>query len=185
MSDDRGLRHRGSQDRPGPPQAGLPGCGQPLRPWGRARERTVRDLGGALVTVRPDRASCPGCEVTHVVLDAGLLPRRAYAAGLIGQALVAAALGSGHRRIARDLAVPAGTVAAGSAAPAGPPPSCASPASAPSWHLARTACGLDPPTSWAARWSTWRPRRWSSAAAAGWSTPAGGRGSTCSPAAGC
>src|SRR6266536_2719380 len=79
---------------------GCPGCGQPLRPWGRARERTVRDLGGALVTVRPDRASCPGCEVTHVVLDAGLLPRRAYAAGL----------GSGHRRIARDLAVPAGTV---------------------------------------------------------------------------
>jgi hypothetical protein len=44
------------------------------------------------------------------VLDAGLLSRRAYAAGLIGQALVAAALGSGHRRIARDLAVPAGTV---------------------------------------------------------------------------
>src|SRR6266702_1013900 len=89
---------------------GCPGCGQPLRPWGRARERTVRDLGGALVTVRPDRAFCTGCEVTHVVLDAGLLPRRAYAAGLIGQALVAAALGSGHRRIARDLAVPAGTV---------------------------------------------------------------------------
>jgi transposase-like protein len=89
---------------------GCPGCGQPLRPWGHARERTVRDLGGELVTVRPDRPLCPGCEVTHVVLDAGLLPRRAYAAGLIGQALVAAALGSGHRRIARDLAVPAGTV---------------------------------------------------------------------------
>ena len=52
----------------------------------------------------------PGCDVTHVVLDAGLLPRRAYAAGLIGQALVASALGSGHRRIAGDLAVPAGTV---------------------------------------------------------------------------
>ena len=89
---------------------GCPGCGQPLRPWGHARERTVRDLGGTLVTVRPDRAWCPGCDVTHVVLDAGLLPRRAYAAGLIGRALVAAALGSGHRRIARALAVPAGTV---------------------------------------------------------------------------
>ena len=89
---------------------GCPGCGQPLRPWGHARERTVRDLDGTLVTVRPDRALCPGCDVTHVVLDAGLLPRRAYAAGLIGQALVAAALGSGHRRIARDLAVPAGTM---------------------------------------------------------------------------
>ena len=89
---------------------GCPGCGQPLRPWGHARERTVRDRGGALVTVRPDRAWCPGCDVTHVVPGAGLLPRRAYAAGLIGQALVAAALGSGHRRIASDLAVPAGTV---------------------------------------------------------------------------
>ena len=88
---------------------GCPDCGQPLRPWGHARERTVRDLDGTLVTVRPDRALCTGCDVTHVVLDAGLLPRRAYAAGLIGQALAAAALGSGHRRIARDLAVPAGT----------------------------------------------------------------------------
>ena len=85
-------------------------CGQPLRPWGHARERTVRGLGGALMTVRPDRAVCTGCGLTHVVLDAGLLPRRAWSAGLIGQALVAAALGSGHRRIARDLDVPAGTV---------------------------------------------------------------------------
>jgi hypothetical protein len=89
---------------------GCPDCGQPLRPWGHARERTVRDTGGTLMTVRPDRALCTGCAATHVVLDAGLLPRRAYAAGLIGQALVAAALGHGHRRIARDLAVPAGTV---------------------------------------------------------------------------
>jgi hypothetical protein len=89
---------------------GCPDCGQPLRPWGHARERTVRDLDGTLVRLRPDRTFCIGCDVTHVVLDAGLLPRRAYAAGLIGQALVAAALGSGHRRIARELAVPAGTV---------------------------------------------------------------------------
>ena len=87
-----------------------PDCGQALKPWGRARERTVRGLGGELVMVRPDRTPCAGCRVTHVVLDAGLLPRRAYAAGLIGQALVAAALGSGHRRVACDLAVPAGTV---------------------------------------------------------------------------
>jgi len=48
--------------------------------------------------------------VTHVVLDAALLPRRAYAARLIGHALVAAVRGSGHRRIALDLDVPAGTV---------------------------------------------------------------------------
>lgn len=89
---------------------GCPACDQPLRPWGHARERTIRDLDGALLTVRPDRALCTGCGVTHVVLDAGLLPRRAYAAGLIGQALVASALEHGHRRIAAGLAVPAGTV---------------------------------------------------------------------------
>jgi len=89
---------------------GCPDCGQPLRPWGHARRRTVRELGGVLAAVRPDRALCTGCGVTHVVLDAGLLPRRAYAAGVAGQALVAAALGHGHRRVARDLAVPAGTV---------------------------------------------------------------------------
>ena len=89
---------------------GCPDCGQPLRPWGHARRRTVRELGGVLAAVRPDRALCTGCGVTHVVLDAGLLPRRAYAAGVAGQALVAAALGHGHRRVVRDLAVPAGTV---------------------------------------------------------------------------
>jgi len=65
---------------------------------------------GALLTVVPDRARCTGCGITHVVLDAGLLPRRAYAADLAGQALVAAAWGRGHRLIARDLAVPQGTV---------------------------------------------------------------------------
>jgi transposase-like protein len=87
-----------------------PDCGQALKPWGRARERTVCELGGALLTAVPDRARCTGCGITHVVLDAGLLPRRAYAAPLIGQALVAAARGRGHRRIARDLDVPHGTV---------------------------------------------------------------------------
>lgn len=34
-----------------------PDCGQALRPWGRARERAVRELGGALLTVRP--GPCP------------------------------------------------------------------------------------------------------------------------------
>jgi transposase-like protein len=87
-----------------------PDCGQALKPWGRARERTIRELGGVPLTVIPDRARCTGCDATHVVLDAGLLPRRAYTAGLIGQALAAAARGRGHRLIARDLAVPHGTV---------------------------------------------------------------------------
>jgi hypothetical protein len=89
---------------------GCPGCGQPLRPWGHARERTIRDTGGELLTVRPDRAMCTGCGATHVVPGAGLLPRPACTIGLIGQALVASALGHGHRPITGDLAVPAGTV---------------------------------------------------------------------------
>ncbi len=89
---------------------GCPDCGKPLRPWGHGRERTVRDLHGTSVTTRPDRARCPACQVTHVVLDAALLPRRAYAARLIGQALVAAARRSGHRHIGLDLDIPAGTV---------------------------------------------------------------------------
>jgi Domain of unknown function (DUF6431) len=157
-----------------------PACDQPLRPWGHARERTIRDLDGALLTVRPDRALCTGCGVSHVVLDAGLLPRRAYAAGLIGQALVASALQHGHRRIAAGLAVPAGTVRGwirgarrsatwlritGIRA-------VLAPATMSCWPGAAL-------TSWAPRWSIWRPRRWSSAAGTGWSTPAGGRGSTC------
>jgi hypothetical protein len=89
---------------------GCPGRGQPLRPWGHARERTVRGTGGTALTIRPDRALCTGCGATHVVLDAGLLPRRAYAAALIGQVLVASVRGCGHRPVAAGLAVPAGTV---------------------------------------------------------------------------
>ena len=81
-----------------------------MKPWGRARERTIRELGGGVLAVIPDRARCTGCDATHVVLDARLLPRRACTAGLIGQALVAAARGRGHRLIPRDLEVPRGTV---------------------------------------------------------------------------
>ena len=79
----------------GPPDAVLPGLRPAAAAVGHARQRTVRELGGGLVTVRPDRARCAICRVTHVVLDAGLLPRRAYTAGLIGQALVAVARGTG------------------------------------------------------------------------------------------
>jgi Domain of unknown function (DUF6431) len=102
MDDDRGLRHDGGQDRAGRRKLGCPDCGQPLRPWGHARERTIRDTGGTLVTIRPDRALCTGCGASHVVLDAGLLPRRACTADLIGQALVASALGRGHRLAAEQ-----------------------------------------------------------------------------------
>jgi hypothetical protein len=49
--------------------------------------------------VRQDRALCTGCAVTHIALDAGLLPRSAGPAALIGRALVAA----GMTRYAADL----------------------------------------------------------------------------------
>lgn len=87
-----------------------PDCGGILRPWGRARPRTVRDADGGELVVRPDRARCTGCRATHVVLDAALLPRRAYTARVIGHALLGAARGRGHRPIAAELAVPADTV---------------------------------------------------------------------------
>jgi len=45
----------------------------------------------------------------RVLLDARLLPRRGYAVALIGTALLGAASGSGHRPVARELAVPDGT----------------------------------------------------------------------------
>ena len=74
-----------------------PDCGQPLRPWGRARERTVREPGGAVAAVRPGRARCTGCGVTHVVLDA--LPARARPdeLGDAQDALGAAAMAMGDR----------------------------------------------------------------------------------------
>jgi transposase-like protein len=87
-----------------------PDCRAALKPWGQARPRTVRDLGGGLVAVRPDRARCTGCRRTHVVLDAGLLPRRAYTVRFLGQALAGAVGGRGHRQIASELGAPEGTV---------------------------------------------------------------------------
>lgn len=87
-----------------------PECGGRLRPWGRARPRTIRDTDGSDLVVRPDRARCTACQATHVVLDAALLPRRAYTAHVIGRALLGAARGQGHRPIAAQLAVPEGTV---------------------------------------------------------------------------
>lgn len=87
-----------------------PDCTAPVRPWGRARTRTVRDRDGQRRTARPDRARCTGCHGTHVLLDARLLAHRGYTIALVGQALLAAATGAGHRRIAADLDVPPGTV---------------------------------------------------------------------------
>jgi hypothetical protein len=88
-------------------QVVCPDCRGALRPWGWARPRGVFGLAGVL---QPRRARCAGCLVTHVLLPVTVLLRRAYAVGLIGSALVARAGGLGHRRIGRQLRVPAATV---------------------------------------------------------------------------
>ena len=69
-----------------------PGCLGVLRPWGWARPRGVHGMDGVL---RPRRTRCAGCLVTHVLLPVTLLLRRAYAAEVIGAALLARATGRG------------------------------------------------------------------------------------------
>jgi hypothetical protein len=89
---------------------GCDGCGSSFKPWGYARERTIRDRDGRRRLVRPRRVRCRGCQVTHVLLPAHAAPRRADSASVILGALLAKAAGRGHRSIAAELSLPAGTV---------------------------------------------------------------------------
>lgn len=86
-----------------------PGCAGVLAPWGYARRRTSRREHDR-VTHRPRRACCSGCGVTHVLLPATWLVRRADAVSVIGAALLAKAAGGGHRAIATLLGRAPGTV---------------------------------------------------------------------------
>lgn len=86
-----------------------PACCSALSGWGYARQREVRDRVGGLV-LRPRRVICRSCDVTHVLLPASVLLRRADTVGVIGAALLAKAGGAGHRRVAAVLDRPAGTV---------------------------------------------------------------------------
>jgi hypothetical protein len=81
-------------------------CGGELAPWGHARERGVRGVG----TIRPRRARCAGCLVTHVLLAVSCLLRRADGVNVIGAALRRKATGAGHRPIAESLRRPVSTV---------------------------------------------------------------------------
>ena len=87
-----------------------PGCRAPLRRWGHARARDVRDSGSTTLTLRPRRARRASCGGTHVLLLAAVLPRRADTTAVIGTALQASARGIGYRRIAAQLGRPASTV---------------------------------------------------------------------------
>jgi hypothetical protein len=94
-----------------------PWCGGVLARWGHGAERRVRLPGGPdrlgrfrQVALVPRRARCRECGVTHVLLPAWCLARRADAGEVIGQALEAKAAGAGHRVIAGRLGRPAPTV---------------------------------------------------------------------------
>jgi hypothetical protein len=87
-----------------------PGCQGRLAPYGHARRRRVFGPGRVARAVRPRRSRCAACKVTHVLLPADLLARRADGVGVIGRALADAARGRGHRRIAAGLGISADTV---------------------------------------------------------------------------
>jgi hypothetical protein len=87
-----------------------PGCAGALRIWSPARTRRVQLPGGQWRSLRPDRARCRACCVTHVLLPAWCLPRRAYSTEVVGTALLAAAQGAGYARAAAAAGAPTSTV---------------------------------------------------------------------------
>ena len=87
-----------------------PGCGGRLGGWGHAVRRPVFRAGRVAVAVRPRRARCGSCGVTHVLLPAWLLVRRCDGTAVIGDMLARAARGQGFRSIAAATGVPEGTV---------------------------------------------------------------------------
>lgn len=85
-----------------------PACSEGvLGGWGYARARRVEGLGDP---VRPRRARCRSCLVTHVLLPVTVLLRRGYAAQTVWHSLSLRSRGRGHRKIAARLRVPAATV---------------------------------------------------------------------------
>lgn len=96
-------------DEASPPDS-CAGCGNSFGRWGYARARLVRERGGSRRLVRPRRIRCRGCLITHVLLPALLVPRRADTAPVILTALLAKASGHGHRAIAAELTLPPATV---------------------------------------------------------------------------
>jgi Domain of unknown function (DUF6431) len=89
---------------------GCPGCRGALGPWGHARERVIRCVGGWRQRLRPRRARCRGCACTHVLLPDVVLLRRRDEVSVVGAAITAKASGAGHRWIAQRLGVPKDTV---------------------------------------------------------------------------
>lgn len=85
-------------------------CSGLLGPWGSARTRPVRLLGGGTDSVTPRRARCRQCDRTHVFVPVRAFPRRTDSIETVWAALTAAAKGLGHRQVAEQVGVPATTV---------------------------------------------------------------------------
>jgi len=90
-------------------ELGCPVCGGRLSPWGSARERVVRCVGGEQRRC-PRRTRCVECRVTHVLIWADTLLRRRDEVAVIGAALTAKAAGHGYRYSAVVSGVPVSTV---------------------------------------------------------------------------
>ena len=73
-------------------------CSGFFQPWGSARTRPVRLLGGGTDSVTPRRARCRQCDRTHVFIPVRAFPRRTDSIETVWAALAAAAQGLGHRR---------------------------------------------------------------------------------------
>jgi len=90
-------------------ELGCPVCGGRLSPWGSARERVVRCVGGEQRRC-PRRTRCVECRVTHVLIWEDTLLRRRDEVAVIGAALTAKAAGHGYRYSAVVSGVPVSTV---------------------------------------------------------------------------
>lgn len=87
-----------------------PDCDGMLAPWGHARPRHRRITTTRFASHTPRRGRCRRCERTQVLIHVAGYPRRPDSAENVGLALLAAAGGAGHRRVASELGLPATTV---------------------------------------------------------------------------
>jgi hypothetical protein len=87
-----------------------PGCMGVLSGWGHAVERVVRSGSGIGWRVRPRRARCRSCGVTHVLLPVRCLLRRGSETALVWAVLAMRAAGKKLVAIAAALGLPRSTV---------------------------------------------------------------------------